>query len=155
MSTLHERVEDFLNQKCIAVAGVSRSKTQAANIVYRKLRNAGYRVLPINPRASKLEGDTCYPDLESAPDRIDGVVIVTPPDVTEQVVRDCVQTGIPRIWMHRSLGCGSVSDSAVKLSQEHNLSVISGGCPMMFCEPVDVAHKCLRWFLARTGRLPN
>jgi predicted CoA-binding protein len=49
MSTLHERVEDCLNQKCIAVAGVSRSKTQAANIVYRKLRNAGYRVLPINP----------------------------------------------------------------------------------------------------------
>ncbi len=155
MSTLHERVEDFLSQKCIAVAGVSHGKTQAANIVYRKLRNTGYRVFPINPRATELEGDTCYPDLESAPDGIDGVVIATHPDVTERIVQDCAKASISRVWMHRSLGCGSVSESAVRLCQENDISVIPGGCPMMFCEPVDVAHKCLRWFLRRTGRLPN
>jgi predicted CoA-binding protein len=155
MSTLHDEVDDFLNQKYIAVAGVSRSKGQAANAVYRKLRDAGYRVVPINPNASELEGDSCYPDVQSAPTGIEGVVIATHPDVTEEVVRDCARAGVSRVWIHRSLGGGSASDAAVEFCREHEISVIPGGCPMMFCQPVDVAHKCLRWFLHSMGRLPK
>lgn len=150
---LKTMASDFLAQKRIAVAGVSRSEQDAANAIYQKLRTAGYEVFPINPNADMVEGDKCYPNLKSIPGGVDGVVIVTRPEVTEQIVRECAEVGVARVWMHRSMG-NSVSDEAVQFCREHNVEVIPGACPMMFCEPVDFGHKCLRWFFGVTGRLP-
>ena len=155
MSTLKETVDDFLAQKRIAVAGVSRNGDAAANLIYRKLRETGYQVFPVNPNALEVEGDTCYPKVSSIPNGVDGVVIVTHPQVTEQVVQDCIKAGVARIWLHRSFGQGSVSPEAVAYCREKNVSVIPGGCPMMFCEPVDFGHKCMRWILNATNGLPK
>lgn len=155
MSTLIEAVEDFLAQKRIAVAGVSRSGQDAANGIYRKLRDAGYEVYPTNPNADEVEGVKCYPDLKSIPGGVDGVVISTHPQITDQVVGECVELGIPRVWMHRSFGEGSVSETAVAFCRENGITVIPGGCPLMFCDPVDFGHKCMRWFLNLTGGLPK
>jgi predicted CoA-binding protein len=157
MTTLDELVTDFLAQKCIAVAGVSRSRHNAANVIYRKLRKTGYRVFPVNPKIETVEGDICYPDLRSIPENKDGVVIVTRPKVTEQLVRQCAKLGIPRVWMHRSLNFmgTSVSELAVIFCRENNITVIPGACPMMFCKPVDFAHRCLCWMLKLTGGLPE
>lgn len=155
MSTLTEAVTDFLAQKRIAVAGVSRSGEAAANAIYKKLRETGYQVFAVNPNATEVEGDQCYSDVQSIPGGVDGVVIATHPKVTEQVVRECAAAGVSRLWLHRSFGQGSVSPEAIEYCREHNLTVIPGGCPMMFCEPVDVAHKCMRWVLNLTGGLPK
>jgi hypothetical protein len=56
--------------------------------------------------------------------------------------------------IHRSFGQGSVSQAAVEHCREHGIAVIPGGCPMMFAEPVDWGHKCMRWLLGVTGGLP-
>ncbi len=154
MPTMKEAVDDFLAQKRIAVAGVSRSRSEAANLIYRKLRGAGYEVFATNPKATEVEGDACYPDLRSIPGGVDGVVISTTPEIAEQIVRECAEIGTSRVWLHRSFGQGSVSEAAVHYGREHGLSVIPGGCPMMFCEP-DVGHKCMRWILSLTGGLPK
>ena len=154
MPTLPELVEDFLAQKRIAVAGVSRKKQEAANAIYRKLKDTGHEVFATNPKAQQVEGDPCYPNLRAIPGGVDAVVVATPPAAAEVIVRECSALGISRVWMHRSFGEGSVSDAAVRYCREHGISVIPGGCPMMFCQPVDVAHKCMRWFLKVTGRLP-
>jgi predicted CoA-binding protein len=155
MPSTSEAVKAFLAQKRIAVAGVSRNKNEAANIVYRKLRDSGYEVFPVNPNAETVEGDDCYPDLSSVPGGVDGVVIATRPAVTEQVVRECADLGVPRVWMHRSFGRGSVSEGAVDYCREKGIEVIAGGCPMMFCQPVDFPHKCMRWVLSVTGGMPE
>lgn len=155
MSTLEAAVKDFLAQKRLAVAGVSRNgDMEAANGIYKKLRDSGYEVFAINPNAETIEGDPCYPDVGSIPGGVDGVVIVTAPSATEQVVRDCARAGIKRVWMHKGMG-SSVSDAAVKYCQENGISVIPGACPMMFCQPVDFAHKCIRMGLGLFGRLPQ
>jgi len=154
MTSLEEAAEDFLAQKQIAVIGVSHTKDAAANFIYRKLKETGHRVFAVNPNAKTVEGDKCYPNLKAIRDGIDGVVVVTRPEVTEQIVRDCVGLKISRVWMHRSIG-NSVSDQAVKFCQKNNITIIPGGCPMMFCEPVDFPHKCLRWFFKMTSKLPN
>jgi hypothetical protein len=86
---------------------------------------------------------------------VDAVVIGTPPAAASQVVRECAALGIKRVWMHRSFGRGSVDEGAVRLGKELGLSVIPGACPVMFCEPVDLPHKCFRWLLRITGGLPN
>ena len=155
MATMQEAVETFLAQRRIAVAGVSRSKNEAANVIYRKLRASGYEVFPVNPNAETVEGDECYPDLKSIPGGVDGAVIATHPAVTEEVVRECAELDVPRVWMHRSFGQGSVSEDAVDYCRERGIEVIAGGCPMMYCGRVDFAHKCMRWVLSVTGGLPK
>lgn len=152
MSTLEQTARDFLSRKRIAVAGVSRKGDVAANAIYKKLRKSGYEVFPVNPNAAEVEGDRCYPDLTSISGGVDVVVIATHPEVSLKLVEECITLGIKRVWMHSSFGQGSVNGDAVKKGEESGLTVLPGGCPMMFCEPVDIAHKCMRWFLRITGK---
>jgi hypothetical protein len=155
MPTLQDAVNDFLAQRRIAVAGVSRSGEGAANLIYQRLREAGYTVFAINPEAETVEGDPCYPDVTSLPETPDGLVIVTPPDAAKDLVHACADRGISRVWMHRSFGAGSVSDEAAALGRRLGLTVIPGACPMMFLEPVDGGHACIRWLLKWMGGLPQ
>ena len=111
MASLDEAIEDFLAQRRIAVAGVSRTPaSHGGNIVYRRLRDRGYEVFPVNPSADVVEGDRCYRDLHSIPGGVDAVVIATNPAEAESVARECAELGITRVWMHRSFGGGSVSN---------------------------------------------
>jgi predicted CoA-binding protein len=163
MSTFDSLVENFLSQERIAVAGVSRKRQDAANLIYRKLRAAGYRVFAINPKMETFDGGPCYRDLKSVPESLDGIVIVTRPAIAERIVRECIELGVPRVWMHCALGSRpkfpaklvdaitSVSEEAVRLCRENNIAVIPGGCPMMFCPPVDLGHKCMRWVVRLVG----
>lgn len=155
VSPLREAADEFLSCERIAVAGVSRSSGEAANAIYRKLKSEGHTVFPVNPSAEEVEGDPCYPDLASIPDRIEAVVVATHPSVTPDVVRECADLGISRVWMHRSFGTGSVSEEAVRLCRERGIAVIPGACPMMFCKTADVGHRCMRWWLGVRGRLPT
>jgi hypothetical protein len=155
MPTLKEAGDDFLAQKRIAVVGVSRSSNQAANLVYRGLRQADYEVFAVNPNTDEAEGDTCYHDLKSTPDGVDAVLIATTPEVAEAVVRECAEQGISRVWMHRSFGRGSVSEKAADFCRENNITVIAGGCPRMFLPKADLGHRCMRWILNLTGGLPK
>ena len=153
MSSIESMAGEFLAQKRIAVAGVSHTKNDAANGIFRKLRDSGYEVFAVNPNTTTVEDAPCYPDVKSIPGGVDGVVIVTRPDVTAQIVRDCAEAGVPRIWMHRSFVGSSVSDEAVAQCREAGIEVIAGGCPMMFCHP-DIAHRCMKWITRMTGGLP-
>ena len=155
MSSIPDSVADFLRGKRIAVAGVSRSGWEAANAIFRKLRDSGYEALPVNPAAQEVEGVRCFPNLGSIPGAIDGVVISTHPKASIEVVRQCVDRGISRVWFHRSFGQGSVSEEAVRECQAHGIQCIVGGCPLMYCEPVDAAHRCLRWWLRWWRRVPG
>lgn len=155
MTTLAQAAQDFLNQRRIAVAGVSRKGDVPGNIIYKRLRQAGYSVFAVNPNADTVEGDPSYPSLAAIPGGVDGVVIATHPKMTAAVVQQCADLGIRRVWMHRSFGQGSVDQEAVRLSRELGLAVIPGACPMMFCEPVDVGHKCMRWLVGLVGSKPQ
>ena len=156
MATLKEAAAEFLGQKRIAVAGVSRADSgHGANVVYKGLRNAGYQVFAVNPNADEVEGDACYHDLKSVPGGIDAVVIGTAPGDSASVVRDCAELGIKQVWLHRSFGGGSVSAEAAELGQKSGVRVIAGGCPMMFLPGTDIGHRCMRWVLNVTGGLPR
>jgi uncharacterized protein len=155
MSKTPESVARFLQEKRIAVAGVSRHADVAANAVFKKLRDHGYQVFPLNPNAMEVEGVQCYPDLASIPGDIGGVVIATHPGVSASIVRQCKERGVMKVWFHRSFGNGSVTDEAVHEGERLGMECIVGGCPLMFLDPVDVGHKCMRWWLQRQERVPR
>lgn len=148
-------VTEFLSATRVAVAGVSRSSGQPANAILRRLRDGGHDVVAINPNAAdQLEGTKCYPDLAAVPGSIEALMVVVPPVAAERLVRQAAARGITRIWFHRSFGQGSVSEGALQACAELGIRPIVGGCPLMFCPPVDVAHRCMRWLLAHRGRIP-
>lgn len=152
MARVPENIAAFLSGRTLAVAGVSRDSGQPANHIYRKLRDAGHAVVAVNPAASVADGIATVANLRAAGVPLDGVVVCTTPAAAADVVRECVDLGIPRVWFHRSIGQGSVSAEAVALCRAHGIQAIVGGCPMMYCEPVDVVHRCMRWLLRSPGR---
>jgi uncharacterized protein len=154
MTTLPAQVAEFLNARHIAVAGVSRDSRQPANCIYRKLKAAGHEVFAVNPNVSIVEGGPCYADLRSLPQLVEAVVITTHPNAALQVVKECAAMGIRQVWFHRSFGEGSVSQEAVQACQQEGIDCIVGGCPMMYCEPVDFGHRCMRWVLKLRHRAP-
>ena len=155
MASTPASVATFLKGHRLAVAGVSRQSSQPANAIFLRLRDTGHEVFPINPNASEVEGTRCYHDVREVPQPLDGVVIATPPQASADVVTQCAEAHVPRVWFHRSFGAGSVSDEAVRACAALGIEAIVGGCPMMFCGSVDGAHKCMRWWLQRTGRVPR
>ena len=157
-TALDAKVQDFLAQRRIAVAGVSRDNRHhpTGNLIYHRLKTTGHDVFAVNPHMQTFDGSRCYPDVKSIPGGVDGVVIVTRPEMTERIVRDCNDAGVHRVWMHQSLAKGSsVSPVAVEYCRQHDISVIAGACPMMFGEGVDFGHTCMRWILKLTGGLPS
>jgi predicted CoA-binding protein len=158
MSKIDTLVQDFLAQKKIAVVGVSDKRETGCNQGYRKFKSAGYAVSAVNPHLTTFDGDPCYPDLKSIPEKPDAVFILANPRITEQIVQQCVDLGIQRVWMHclmgtkPGLGAGStsVSPEAVRMCQENGITVIPGSCPNQFLNP-DFGHALMRVMFRTIG----
>ncbi len=151
MAKIDTLVQEFLAQKKIAVVGVSDKRETGCNAGYRRFKEAGYTVSAVNPRITTYEGEPCYPDLKSIPDKPDAVFILASPKVTEQIVQQCVELGIKHVWMHCMMGTKpgaaasmtSVSQEAVKMCRDNGISVIPGSCPNQFLKP-DFGHAMMR-----------
>jgi hypothetical protein len=156
MLTVKEAAAAFLANKRIAVTGVSRTpSSHGSNIVFGRLRDRGYEVFAVNPNAEQVEGTTAYRDLASIPGGVDAVVIGSRPDLAEATMQQCIDLGISSVWMHRAFGEGSVSAAATDLGRAAGITVIDGGCPLMFDPTADFGHKCMRAVLSLTGVVPR
>jgi len=121
-------IREFLDKKNVfAVVGVSRNPKKYGHQVYRDLRNAGYRVYPVNPNTNEVLGDKCYPSIEALSVKPDVADLVVPPKVTEQVVETCKRLGIKKVWMQP----GSESETAISFCRENEIDVVYGVCVMV------------------------
>lgn len=154
MQTIKEAASEFLANKRVAVTGVSRTpKTHGSNTVYQRLRERGYEAFAVNPNADEVEGDRSYKNLRSIPGGVDAVVIATRPEIAETTMHECAELGIKHVWMHWGAGGSSVSKAATEYGRQHGITVIDGGCPLMFGPTADLGHKVMR--LALAGRVPK
>ena len=149
--TSKKLVEDFVSQNNIAVVGVSRNKSKFGNYIYRELKKKDYRVFPVNPKLEFADGDKCYPDLSSVPEKLDGVIINVSPPEAVNVIKDANKAGIRRVWLQQ----GSQSDEAVKFCEHNNMDCVSNECIIMFAEPVGFMHRTHKWIWKALGKLPN
>jgi predicted CoA-binding protein len=151
MAKVDELVKSFLGQKKIAVVGVSDKRETGCNLAYKKFKENGYQVYAVNPRISTYDGDACYADLKSIPEKPEAVFILANPKVTEQIVGQCVELGIKHVWMHCMMGTKpglaasmtSVSQPAVDLCKANGIEVIPGSCPNQFLNP-DFGHAMMK-----------
>ena len=125
-------VQDFLAQKRIAVVGVSHDPKDISRGLFRTFRERGYDAVAVNPQLETVDDAPCFASLRDISPPVDGVLAMTSPAVTDEIVRQCAQLGIPRVWMYRGGGQGAVSPQAVEFCEDHGIKVVPGECPYMF-----------------------
>ena len=121
------KIEEFLEQRRFALAGLSRGGGKWGNRVMRDLTDKGYEILPVHPAADAIDGVRCFSSLADLPEKVDGLILVVPPKATENLVREAAELGIPRIWMQP----GAESPEAVRLCRKHGIDVVFGECIMV------------------------
>ncbi len=123
VTSVTARIQAFLAADSFAVVGASVDRSKYGNKVLRCYQQHGRTVHPINPRADTVEGLKAYPTLAALPTPVPAISVITPPAITEQVVRDAAAAGVRHVWMQP----GAESDAAIKAAEELGLSVIAGG----------------------------
>lgn len=144
-------IQDFLAQKHLAVVGVSRNDNAFANVVFERLLELGYDAIPVNPAALEVAGRKCYASVRHVPDPLDGVLVMVNATAALAVIDDCVYREVPRVWLHRGLGPGAVSDGAIATCRAQDIAVVDGACPLMFLDHAGPIHRLHRLFMR--GRL--
>lgn len=143
-------IDNFLDQKNIAVIGVSSKGKGFGVAVYSHLKNNGYNVFGVNKNGGKIEDEKLYKSLSEIPHKIESVITVVPPSETEKIVREIDSLGINQVWMQQ----GSESKSAIEFCVSKGMNVIACECIMMFAEPVKSIHSFHRWISKFLGKYP-
>jgi predicted CoA-binding protein len=118
-----EIISDFLAHKRMAIAGISRDPANLSVKLFQELIGRGYDVVPVNPNLREVEGRMCFGQVQDIEPPVEAVLVMTSPEVTETVVRDCAEAGVRTIWMYRAVGKGSVNQTALAFCQERGIRV--------------------------------
>jgi predicted CoA-binding protein len=118
-------VESFLDpDNRIGVVGVSKDTSKWGYRLFTHLRDQGLDVYPINPKYEEIDGAECFADVASVTTGLDVVVTVVPPDITEEIVEQCLEAGIRRVWMQP----GSESEDAIEFCKLNGMEVVHDAC---------------------------
>lgn len=149
------RINDFLAGKRLAFVGLSTDLRDFSHAVLDGFLAHDYEVIPVHPGVSEIRGMQTFARVQDVPAKLYGAFVMTPPAASASVVRDCIEAGVPRVWLHRGAGQGSVSDEAVRLCEEAGISVVAGRCPLMFLDRPGFPHRLHRGLLKLVGRFPR
>lgn len=154
MPTTIPQIREFLSQKRIAFVGISRNPKELSRMLFRDLEQRGYDVVPVNPAMEEVEGKRCFPRVQDVTPPVDAALLMTSPNVTDQVVHDCAAAGIHQVWMYRGGGQGAVSAEAVAFCKTNGMHVVEGHCPFMFLPNEPWIHRAHGFLMKLTGKYP-
>ncbi len=124
MNTDELMKEILLSTKTIASFGLSSNPEKVSYGVVSYLKEQGYRIIPINPKASEILGEKAYPDLESVPEKIDVVQAFRRSEDIPPLVDSAIKIGAKVIWMQT----GIVNEEAAKTAEAAGLKVVMDAC---------------------------
>ncbi len=151
---LHE-IEEFLQRKRFAAIGVSRNPKDFTRTLFEEFRKRGYDVVPVNPNVSSIGDVPCYARLQDISPPVEGVLLLTRPEVTDDIADQCIQAGVRQVWMYRAMGTGAVSLRAIVACQLNGIDVIAGECPFMFLPQTGIPHRVHGFCRKLIGRFPR
>jgi predicted CoA-binding protein len=120
---MNERIDAMLAANTFAVVGASTNPEKYGYIAYTTLKRFGKQVYPINPRATEINGDRCYPSIGALPVVPEVVVAVVPPKLTEALVGELAQAGVGNLWIQP----GAESAKAIADAEAAGIAVVAGG----------------------------
>ena len=148
-------IEDFLAQRRIAIAGISRDPASFSAKLFEEFCRRGYDVVPVNPGAAEIQGRRCFARVQDVQPPVEAVLLMTSPEVTNTVVNDCAEAGVHHVWMYSAGVKGSVSPQAVEFCRQHGIHVVPGQCPYMFFPNTSGVHRLHGFVRKITGRYPR
>jgi uncharacterized protein len=148
-------IRDFLAQKRIAVVGVSRKESDFNTRLFLSLRDLGYDVVPVNPKASEICGTRAFDCVQAIDPPAEAALLMTPSNTTATVVADCLEAGIRRVWMYRAVGTGATNEAAVDFCHKNGIKVVTGQCPYMFLPQTGWFHQIHGCVKKLTGSYPQ
>lgn len=150
-----DTIHDFLAQKRIAMIGISRDPRSFSAQLFQEFVRRGYEMVPVNPQGGEVAGKPCSVRVQDIQPPLEAAIVMTTPEVTEHVVRDCAEAGVRRVWIFRGAGKGSVSKKALEFCREHGMQVIPGECPFMFFPQTEFVHRAHGFFRKMAGHYPQ
>lgn len=120
-------IEECVNERAWAVVGASTNPAKWGHRIYRALKESGYRVYPVNPRAGRIDGDVCYPSLAALPEKPGVVDVVVPPKVGLAIVEEVAGAGVERVWFQP----GAESAENIARARELGLKTVFGACALV------------------------
>ena len=121
-------IRKFLEQKNIAVVGMSKNEGKPAHFVPKYLIEHGYNVIPVNPTITEVLGRKSYPSIADIPDDVDVVDIFRRSEDVPPVVNDAInKKGIKVIWMQS----GIYNEEAERKAKENGIDVVFNRCMMV------------------------
>jgi predicted CoA-binding protein len=108
----------------VAVVGLSRNPSKAAHAVPAALRAAGFRIIPVNPHATRLLGETAYARLEDVAAPVDLVVVFRPAEEAPEIARQAVAIRAKALWLQT----GILSDEARAIAEGAGLDYVEDRC---------------------------
>lgn len=110
--------------RTIAVVGISHKEERDSHKVAKYLKEAGYKMIPVNPKYKEVLGEPCYPDLKAVPEPIDIVDIFRNVDVIPSVVDEAIGVKARCVWMQLGLCHNGAADKA----RAAGVSVVMNKC---------------------------
>ena len=126
------QVSDFLTHKRIAAIGVSRDAKDFTRSLTALFKSKGYELVPVNPNATEIDGQPCFANIQDLQPPVDTALVLTSPQASEQVVKECANSGVKRVWLYGPANAKAANPAAVAFCREHGIDVIPGECPFMF-----------------------
>ena len=121
-------IRKILEQKNIAVVGMSKNEGKPAHFVPKYLIEHGYNVIPVNPTITEVLGRKSYPSIADIPDDVDVVDIFRRSEDVPPVVNDAInKEGIKVIWMQS----GIYNEEAERKAKEKGMDVVFNRCMMV------------------------
>jgi len=149
---MKKTIQSFLDQKRVAIAGASNNKDNFGRSLLTELAKKEYELYPVNPKCDEIEGRTCVPSVKELPAEVENLILAVPPKLTEEIVDQCINSSIKRVWMIKGVGKGAYSEKAFKICQDNAIEVVYGFCPLMFLG--EGVHGFHFWLRKTFGKLP-
>jgi predicted CoA-binding protein len=110
--------------KTIAVVGLSPKPDRPSYRVASYLKSKGYRIIPVNPNATEILGEKCYPNLSSIPEKVEVVDIFRRPEDVPPIVDEAIKVGAKAIWMQE----GITDEESARKAEKAGLLVVMDRC---------------------------
>lgn len=120
---MQDPFKTFFESEAFGVVGASSKREKYGNKVLRCCQQHKLKVYPVNPAEKSIEGLNCVANISLLPDNVKSISIITPPPVTEEIVKQAITKGIKNIWMQP----GAESPLAIKMCEQNNINVIGDG----------------------------
>jgi uncharacterized protein len=120
-----EEIKQILqNSQTIAVVGLSDDPSKVSYMVSEAMQQKGYKIIPVNPKATSILGETSYASLKDVPVPIDIVNVFRRPEHTPPIAQEAVEVGAKVLWLQ----LGIANEEAATIATEGGLRMIMDRC---------------------------